>query len=96
MTNIVRRRFCGVCGEKLVLNPVLKGFPEMFDPATGRPAKNRITNSGYLICPSGKCGHWGIDHDYSYKGFGILGSEAKAICQRPSCRFIRKIHDGIS
>ena len=91
----MKKYYCAVCGEVLIPHPDAKGLPQRFDPLTGEQLNLSLTR-GYMICPTGKCGHWGIDHINKYPGFfAALFGSIEVTCERPGCDLRRKMSDGL-
>lgn len=87
------RKFCGVCGEKLV-NSSGKAILEQFNSETGERKSSDEINAGYLACPSGRCGHWGIDHKWQHPNLiAMIFGNNIARCSR--CGVKREMYDGL-
>jgi hypothetical protein len=80
-----RESYCE-CGTKLVPHPNAKNVPLVH------------ASPDYLICPTMKCGHHNVDHDYEYPGFwDHLFNPFKpplVKCKRPRCLHTHVMWEG--
>lgn len=54
--------YCDTCGKKLVET---EAVPKKYCRETGKPIIIKI-------CPTGRCGHYGISHEYTSDGRSIF------------------------
>ena len=91
----MKNYYCTTCGQPLIVNPLVRDAPQKYNQKTGKPEVRKFER-GQMICSTGKCGHWGIDHINKYPTLwdGLFGSGLVTCC-RPGCNFSRKMFDGI-
>ena len=95
-------KFCWKCGASLLPHPDARNLPipgtVVFDPVTGKQkAIDEEIDAAYLICSSGKCGHHGVDHDFSYPSLcDIIKHKGKEIvrCKRHGCMHTHEMWQG--
>jgi len=78
---------CAVCEEPLIPHPDCQNVPSVH------------ANPNYLICPTMKCGHHGIDHIHKFPTiWNIFKNKGKEFvtCARPGCKYVREMDCSIS
>ena len=93
--------FCRKCGEELIPHPNVKNFPVYgqirYDIKTGEPIEEECEDlrADYMICRTGKCDHWGMDHEYIYPSiWEIIKNRGKEIVKCKNCEHTHEMWQG--